>query len=153
MEWVTALRGKVVGLDTTPLIYFIEENPAYLPIMLPFFAAVDRGEFTIVTSIVTLLEVLVHPFRHGNTQLAQRYRDILLNAKGLTTISLSQDIAEEAARLRARYNLRTPDAIQMATAVHNGASFFLTNDSRLPPLPNLQVLVANDLARVPNPKS
>ncbi len=152
MEWVTALRGRVVGLDTMPLIYFIEENPAYLPIMLPFFAAVDRGEFTIVTSIVTLLEVLVHPFRHGNAQLAQRYRDILLNAKGLTTILLSQDIAEEAARLRARYNLRTPDAIQMATAVYNGASFFLTNDSRLPPLPNLQVLVANDLARVPNPK-
>ena len=153
MEWVTALRGKVVGLDTTPLIYFIEESPAYLPIVLPFFAAVDRGEFTIVTSMVTLLEVLVHPLRHGNTQLAQRYRDILLNAKGLTTVSLSQEIAEEAARLRAKYSLRTPDAIQMATAINNGASFFLTNDTRLPSLPNLQVLVADDLAHGPDPKS
>jgi predicted nucleic acid-binding protein len=153
VEWVTALRGKVVGLDTTPLIYFIEENPAYLSMVLPFFEAMDRGEFTVVTSIVTLLEVLVHPFRHGNVQLAQRYRDILLNARGLATVSLSQDIAEEAARLRARYNLRTPDAIQMATATHNGASFFLTNDARLPSLPNLQVLVADDLARDLNPES
>jgi len=153
MEWVAALRGKVVGLDTTPLIYFIEENPAYLSTVLPFFVAVDRGEFTVVTSMVTLLEVLVHPFRHGNTQLAQRYRDILLNAKGLTTVPLSQDIAEEAARLRARHNLRTPDAIQMATAIYNGASFFLTNDARLPPLPNLQVLIADNLVRSPNPKS
>lgn len=153
MEWVNALRGKVVGLDTTPFIYFIEENPAYLPIVLPFFAAVDRGEFIIVTSMVTLLEVLVHPFRHGNTQLAQRYRDVFLNAKGLTTVPLSQDIAEEAARLRARHNLRTPDAIQMATAIYNGASFFLTNDVRLPSLPNLQVLIADNLAPSPNPKS
>lgn len=152
MEWVGALRGTVVGLDTTPLIYFIEESPAYLPTILPFFVAVDRGEFTVVTSMVTLLEVLVQPLRHGNTQLAQRYRDILLNARGLATIPLSQDIAEEAARLRARHNLRTPDAIQMATAIYNGASFFLTNDARLPSLPNLQVLVADNLARGPDPK-
>ena len=65
MEWVAALRGKVVGLDTTPLIYFIEENPAYLPTVHPFFEAVDRGEFAVVTSMMTLLEVLVHPFRRG----------------------------------------------------------------------------------------
>lgn len=151
MEWVTALRGKVVGLDTTPLIYFIEENPAYLSTVLPFFVAVDRGEFTVITSIVTLLEVLVHPFRHGNAPLAQRYRDILLNARGFTTVPLSYDIAEEAAQLRARYDLRVPDAIQIATATHSGALFFLTNDTRLPSLPNLQMLVIDELAHAPHP--
>jgi hypothetical protein len=31
MEWIEALRGTVVGLDTAPLIYLIEENSAYLP--------------------------------------------------------------------------------------------------------------------------
>jgi hypothetical protein len=64
----------------------------------------------VVTSIITLLEVLVHPFRHGNTMLAQQYREILLNASHITTIPLSCEITEEAARLRARYNVRTPDA-------------------------------------------
>ncbi len=97
MEWVAALQGKVVGLDTAPLIYFIEENPAYLKTVRQFFEAMDQGEFSVVTSIVTLLKVLVHPFRRGDTTLAQQYRDILLNAEGLTTILLSQDIAEEAA--------------------------------------------------------
>ena len=57
MEWIAALQGKVVGLDTTPLIYFIEENPAYLKTVHPFFEAMDHGEFSVVTSIVTLLEV------------------------------------------------------------------------------------------------
>jgi predicted nucleic acid-binding protein len=145
MGWIDALSGKVVGLDTTPLIYFIEENPAYLDMICPFFEAIDNGDFSVVTSIVTLLEVLVHPFRHGDTILAQQYRDVLLNAKGLTTLLLSQDIAEEAARLRATHNIRTPDAIQMATAIYAGASFFLTNDSRLPTLPELEVLILDEL--------
>jgi len=145
VEWIAALRGEVVGLDTTPLIYFIEENPAYLETVRPFFEAMDRGEFSVVTSVVTLLEVLVHPFRNGDAQLARQYRDILLNAEGLTTILLSQGVAEDAARLRAAHNIRTPDAIQMATAIHEGASFFLTNDARLPSLPRLKVLVLDEL--------
>ena len=52
---------------------------------------------TVVTSMVTLLEVLVHPFRHGEADLAQQYRDILLNTEHLNTIDISQDTAEEAA--------------------------------------------------------
>lgn len=148
MEWVATLRGQVVGLDTTPLIYFIEQNPFYLEEVRPFFEGIERREFSAVTSIVTLLEVLVHPFRRGDAALAQQYRDILLNAEGLSTIFLSQDIAEGAARLRANHNIRTPDAIQVATAIHTGASYFLTNDARLPSLPELDVLVLDELAEV-----
>jgi len=145
VEWIAALKGKTVGLDTTPLIYFIEENPTYLETVRPFFEALSHGEFSAVTSVVTLLEVLVHPFRRGDTKLAQQYRDILLNAENLTTILLSQSVAEGAARLRATHNIRTPDAIQMAAAIHAGASFFLTNDTRLPSLPKLKVLVLDEL--------
>jgi hypothetical protein len=58
---------------------------------------------------------------------------------------LDQDIAEEAARLRAFHNIRTPDSIQMATAIIGKASFFLTNDIRLPSLPNLKILLLDDL--------
>ncbi|MGB7533127.1 MAG: PIN domain-containing protein [Halobacteriota archaeon] len=145
MGWIENLRGQVVGLDTTPLIYFIEENPTYLDTVRPFFVALDRGEFRVVTSIVTLLEVLVHPFRHNDTALVQQYREILLNAEYLTTMVLTHEIAEEAARLRAEHNIRTPDAIQLATAIHEGASFFLSNDARLPPLPTLQILVLDEL--------
>lgn len=146
MGWIASLRGKVVGLDTTPLIYFIEENPTYLELVSPFFEAIDQGQVSAVTSIVTLLEVLVHPFQHGDAALVQQYRDILLNSQGLTTIPLSQDIAEEAARIRAAHNIRTPDAIQMATAIYVGASYFLTNDARLPSLPELKVLVLDKVA-------
>jgi predicted nucleic acid-binding protein len=132
MEWLAQLQGQVVGLDSAPLIYFIEENPTYLEMTDAFFEAMVRGEFRVVTSVVTLLEVLVYPLRQGNRILAQQYRDILFNEEGLTTIAVSPAIAEEAAQLRATYNLQTPDSIQMATAISGGASFFLTNDAVYP---------------------
>jgi predicted nucleic acid-binding protein len=145
MGWVEDLRGKVVGLDTAPLIYYIERKPVYIDMLRPFFQAVDRGEISIVTSVITLTETLVHPLRNGNKDLANRYRDILFRSNGLTTLPLSPDIAEEAAQLRALHNIRTPDAIQMATAIKGRASFFLTNDTCLPSSPRLQVLVLNNL--------
>lgn len=145
MEWLAQLQGQVVGLDSAPLIYFIEENPTYLEMTDAFFEAMVRREFRVVTSVVTLLEVLVYPLRQGNRILAQQYRDILFNEEGLTTIAVSPAIAEEAAQLRATYNLQTPDSIQMATAISGGASFFLTNDARLPSLPGLEVWVLEEL--------
>jgi predicted nucleic acid-binding protein len=149
MEWIEALRGSVVGLDTAPLIYFIEENPAYLPFVRPFFEAIDQGEFRVVTSVLTLTEVLVHPLRHGNRQLAEQYRRILLHANQVLTVPISETIAEEAAQLRGTHGLRTPDAIQLATAIRSGASSFLTNDSRFPTLDPLKVFVLNQLRAAP----
>jgi len=136
--WIDDLQGKTVGLDTAPLIYFIEENPAYIETVRFFFEAMDRGDFLVVTSTVTLLEVLVHPFRSNNRKLAAEYRDILLNSK-LTILEVSTSIAEQAAQLRAAQNIRTPDAIQVSAALSAGASHFLTNDIRLPEIPSIQI--------------
>ncbi|MBN3873142.1 PIN domain-containing protein [Nostoc sp. JL33] len=145
MEWLIQLQGQIVGLDTAPLIYFIEENPNYLDVTDAFFKAMFRGEFSVITSVLTITEVLVYPLQQGNTALAQQYREILFNSQGLTAIEVFSDIAENAAQLRADYNLRTPDAIQMATAIRGDASFLLTNDARLPSLPALSVLVLDTL--------
>jgi len=135
----------MVGLDTTPVIYYIEENPTYLAIVDPFFDAIAHGELTVVTSVLTLLEVLVQPIRRRNPQLVQKYRDLLLGSKGLSIVELSRNIAEEAAQLRAVHNMSTPDSVQMATAIVRKAPVFLTNDKNLRSLPTLQVLVLDDM--------
>ena len=144
MGWIDDLQEKTVGLDTAPLIYFIEENPAYIETVRFFFEAMDRGDFLVVTSTVTLLEVLVHPLRRNNRELATEYRDILLNSK-LTTLEVSSSIAEQAAQLRAVHNIRTPDAIQISAALSAGASHFFTNDIRLPEIPSIQILSLDGL--------
>ncbi|MBM4033007.1 MAG: type II toxin-antitoxin system VapC family toxin [Planctomycetes bacterium] len=145
MEWVRELRGTIVGLDTAPLIYFMEEHPKYGRIVVPFFEAMDRGEFSVVTSVLTLSEALTEPFRKGALELAEDYRRILLRAAHLTTVDVTPEIAEAAARLRADHKLRTPDAIQIATVRREGASSLVTNDTELPPLPGLRVIVLRDL--------
>lgn len=85
MEWVTKLHGKTVGLDTAPLIFFIEQHELYADVLRPFFTALAAGQFRAVTSTVTLLEVLVHPLRHGDEVLAHRYNDILLSSPNIST--------------------------------------------------------------------
>jgi hypothetical protein len=143
MGWVESLRGKTVGLDTAPVIYYIERNPLYIDMLRPFFELVDKGE----SSIVTLLEGLVIPIRQGKADLIRQYHELLFKTQGITTTSLFPNIAQEAARLRAFHNIRTPDSIQLATAIFGGASFFLTNDTRLPSLPDLKLLVLDDLKK------
>jgi|SRR5579875_1675587 len=144
MGWLDDLRGQLVGLDTTPLIYFIEKYPVYVDFIRPFFNLVARGDIRIVTSTTTLLEVLVHPIRYSDVDLMQKYREILLNSE-ISLIDLSWEIAEEAARLRAVHGLRTPDAIQLATAIYCRAPFFLTNDKRLSAVKEIKVLVIDNL--------
>jgi predicted nucleic acid-binding protein len=147
MEWLASLRGKTVGLDTAPVIYYIEKNPSYVALMRAFFESVHKGECSAVTSVLTLLEGLVVPIRKNDTELIRDYHDLLYELKVILTISVFPYIAEEASRLRASYNIRTPDAIQLATAITAGASFFLTNDLALPSLPNIKILTLDDLKK------
>jgi hypothetical protein len=70
VEWIRKLHGTIVGLDSAPLIYFVELHPLYLPLVDPFFEAMEFGDIQLVTSTLTLTEVLVHPYKYNNRSLA-----------------------------------------------------------------------------------
>lgn len=145
MGWVEDLHGEVVGLDTAPLIYFIERLPKYINEVRPFFQAVNRRDLRIVTSVVTLIEVLVHPIRRNDESLAYRYNDILLSSPNIATDPLTPTIAQHAAELRAEYSLKTVDAIQLATAFSHGCRAFLTNDRDFGDISGIRILRLRDL--------
>jgi predicted nucleic acid-binding protein len=92
-----------------------------------------------------LAECLVHPFRLGLSQLRQDFIDVVAHGAGTTFVNLDQLIGETAGRLRAQYNLRLPDSLQIATAITSGCEAFLTNDSQLKRVIELQILVLDDL--------
>ena len=144
MELVDKLRGKIICIDTAPFIYFIEKDPKYLNIVRPIFAEIDAGNIEALTSTITLLEVLVLPFKTVNESLAEEYREILLHAEGLTTYEIVHEVSELAAKLRAKYTIRTPDAIQMAVGILYGADTFLTNDSGLKKVKDIKVVTLED---------
>jgi predicted nucleic acid-binding protein len=145
MGWIDRLEQTTVGLDAAPLIYYLEEHARYLPLVDPFFAALDQGAFHVVASTVVPLEVLVHPLRHANAQLAQAYRDILRTTDTLTFLPVSPEIAEQAAQLRATFSIKTSDAIHLATALHMHAVYFITNDTRLPAGAGVEIMSLDTL--------
>jgi predicted nucleic acid-binding protein len=133
-----------VALDTAAFIYFIEAHPLYLQTLLPVFAAADEERLTIVTSAVTLLEVLVVPYRAGNLPLANQYEALLNRSRGVRLREIDQALLRAAAQLRATSRVRTPDALQLAAALAEGCTTFVTNDRRLPSLPGLRILQVGD---------
>lgn len=141
-----ALRGvALLGVETSPFIYFVEQHPVYVGRMRDVFRRVDEGNPRIVTSVITLTEILVLPIETGNQAYEQAYREMLLNTETIRLERVSVAIAEQAARLRARYNLRTPDALHIATAITAGCDAFLTNDRALRRADVIRVLVLDEL--------
>ena len=134
-----------LGIDTSPLIYFVERHPSYIDIVRAVIQRVDSGTIAGYSSVVTLTEVLTQPKRLGNSIIETAYRDLLLHGRNFSLISIDAAIAEEAADLRARYNLRTPDALQVAAVLSGGCQAFLTNDTALKRVNELRILVLNEL--------
>jgi predicted nucleic acid-binding protein len=139
-------RGPV-GLDTAVFVYFIEEHPDYLPLVEPVLAGIDQGRWQGVTSALTLLETLVVPYRAGNVRLADQYESYLTRGRGLHLVDLARPLLRAAALLRARFRVRTPDALQLAAALAMGCSAFVTNDRRLPEIPGLRILALDRYRR------
>jgi predicted nucleic acid-binding protein len=137
---IADLGPGAAAVDTAVFIYFIEEDPRFLPHILPLFSEADEGKRQLVTSALTLLEVLVVPYRAGNIRLAERYELLLTRSRGIRMTELTRDQLRAAAQLRAVTGARTPDALHLVSALTAGCSTFLTNDRRLPRLPGLRVI-------------
>lgn len=141
-----ALAGVTgLGFDTAPVIYFIEANPQYDALVTEIFQRITDGTMHGLTSVITLSEVLVQPMLRQQVLLQQEYRDLLLHGINFKTWAISANIAERAAELRAKYRLRTPDALQLATVIEAGGQAFLTNDTGLRRVTELPVLVLGEL--------
>ncbi|MCI5124431.1 MAG: type II toxin-antitoxin system VapC family toxin [Candidatus Electrothrix sp. AR5] len=95
-------------------------------------------------SVITLTEVLVHPKRNGKIALEKEYRNLLQNSRNFELIPIDADIADRAAELRSRHNLRTPDALQIAATLSVGCEAFLTNDKQLKRVDEIHVIVLDD---------
>lgn len=145
MGLITDIGRGPVAIDTALFIYFIEEHPRYLPLVESLFVEIAAGRLAAVTSSVTLLEVLVIPYRSGDANLAARYEALLTRSRGLRLVDTDRDQLRAAAQLRgAHAALRTPDALQMVAALSAGCTALITNDRRLPRVRSLRVLQLGD---------
>src|SRR3984893_2648161 len=89
MGLMADLGSAPVGVDTAIFIYFIEEHPQFLPLVEPLFREVNEGRKELVTSALTLLEVLVVPYRSGDHLLGGRYEALLTQSRGVRVAEIS----------------------------------------------------------------
>lgn len=146
MKLDDALSGVTsIGVDTPAIIYFIEAHPLHDPIVTAIFNDIASGRLTGVTSAITITEVLAQPFLQGNAQLQQLYLDLLLLSDNFEVVPIDTVVAERAADFRARYGLRTPDALQIAAVLNADCEAFVTNDKTLRRVTELRILIIDEL--------
>ena len=104
------------------------------------FEQAQRGVRQIVSSALTLLEVLVVPYRERHRALAERYEAILIRSRGIDLVDITRDQLKAAAQIRALSGVKTPDALQLAAAVTSGCKVFVTNDRKLPQIADTRVV-------------
>lgn len=122
------LRHRQIAFDTSFLISVLEDSRREDEIIARVFGVVEKRSLLLVTSTVTLLEVLVRPYREGDIDTVGRWFIHLTRAPFIKLSPLTANIADRAAEMRAKYGFKTPDAIQLATALEEGTTLFLTRD-------------------------
>lgn len=118
-----------IFLDTTFFIYLIEGTSSRATRAKYLVRAFAARRDEVLTSVMSVGEVLVSPLKNGDHALAQRYRQIF-RGRGVTVLPFVEPAAEGFARIRLM-GVKPPDAIQLATAATSGCDLFLTNDDRL----------------------
>jgi predicted nucleic acid-binding protein len=138
-------RHRRIALDTCVFIYQLEANPRYFPFTDHVFSWLARPGAKGIASTITMIEVLVAPDRAGAVERVDELYALLSTYPNLEWITPSLEVADIAARLRAVHRWKTPDALLAATAVHGGATGFLTNDRAFERMESVEVLVLDQL--------
>jgi len=134
----TALpAGALLLVDNAPIIYTLEAHPKWAARFAPLFARHADGEIVLAVTPITLAEVLTGPLKAGEEALARRYRAVLESSQ---VVDFTCDIAAGAARLRGKYGLKLPDAIQAASALSINADALVTHDRDFAKVRGLRVL-------------
>jgi predicted nucleic acid-binding protein len=136
---------RLVALDTRIFIYQFDANIRYLPLTDVVFAWLLQRGNAAVSSTLSLTELLVPAYQEGNERRIQSYYGLLGTFPNLTWVAPMVEIADVAARLRSSYRLKTPDAIQAATAIYSKASVFISNDSVFKRVTEMDSLVLDDM--------
>jgi predicted nucleic acid-binding protein len=140
-----AQRHRRILIDTSVWIHHFEQNSTFGEAAAYVIEQLEAGKFRGIASELTLLELIVKPLQLGRQDAADDYETRLSHFPNLELEPISRAILLEAAALRARYRLRTPDAIQLATAFKSGATLAITNDETWKLIAGIESLLLTDL--------
>lgn len=115
------------ALDTNIFIYFFENHPDFGDCARQIIQHALTGQATIVTSIITPIELFSLKDLDQNITLKKKYQHLIEHPQ-IQIKELTKSDAEGVAKYRRTYGLKTADAIQMYTAASLKAEVYFTND-------------------------
>jgi len=115
--------------DSNLFIYLFEDYGELSERVVALRQAMLERKDRLLTSTLTLGEILVKPLEQGEIELARKYEEAVIATASLVQLDLRA--ARIYAQLRCDRTLRPPDAIQLASAAAAGVDLFITNDRRL----------------------
>lgn len=140
----TIPSGSLIALDSMIFIYLFESDKRYEKVITPLFEKIEIGKLKAVTSTISLIEALSAPKLASEPEKIIAFKRFFYETPNLTIFDVDKEIAIEASKIRReRLFLRTPDSIQIATAIVGKAEYFLTNDGRISKLANLPVKIVS----------
>lgn len=139
---------KKVFVDTAPFIYFIEKNannPQYFEKVKNFFMSGYESNKEFVTSVITMEEYFVFPYRNNNNAYIDMFNRLVATIN-MDIVEINREIAKKAAQIRAVYKgFKAMDAIQLAVACFEGCDLFLTNDKQLRQFKEIKCITVDEL--------
>jgi predicted nucleic acid-binding protein len=140
-----ATEYKKIFLDTTPLIYFLDEDVNFGKLTQDILSLFLQSGAEMVTSAITCTEYLTYPYKTGNTEKINAFFEFLTDCE-IPIYPISVEVAEKAAKIRGQYSaFKTMDCLQLATACVQGCDLFLTNDNQLRQFQELRCATLEDL--------
>ncbi len=137
-------KHKLVGIDSSIFIYSFEQHPQFEKLSSLVFESLSSGALHLITSVISVSEIMVRPFQIKNIAAIQAYESAFTTMPHFTLASIDFEIAKIASLLRAENNILLPDALQLATALKYKATLFVTNDARLKKVKDIAVVCLHD---------
>ena len=134
-----------IFIDTAPLIYLIEKHPKYSAPLKKYFTELYIDGYEIITSVITYSEYGVKPKRDEKEELIKEFEEFLEKV-GIPMLNVNKSHATRAYEMRAKYKfLKGMDGIQIGTAIEEGCDKFLTNDTKLEKIEELEIVLVDKL--------
>ncbi len=138
---------KKVFLDTTPIIYFLDDNPNYSDKVETILSLFIKQKIQIITSVITCSEYLILPYRTNNIEKEIAFFEFLNDCK-IPICQIDLNTAKLASTIRAKYNyFKAMDCLQIASAMSHNCDLFLTNDKQLKQFNAITCLTIDDLIK------
>lgn len=134
-------KHKIIGLDSMVFIYHFEKYKNFWHKTKIIFENLEKEQFQGITSVITLIEILTKPKKEKSYFLVKEYKELLTTFPYLDIANVNFEIADLSSSLRAKYNINTPDAILIASALNAKATGFITSDVRLKKIKEIDILV------------